>query len=874
MLSEMQAKAVNEFNKNVLLLARAGTGKTYTVAQKIVKAEQLGIEADKILCLTFTVKAAEELRNDILLYCGNFRPEVFTIHGFCYRLMREYGRKTGRFSDKQIADEIDDGEMIKSVLNEYVASGEYKTADGIVPVPTKNLVKAVSMIKHRRAETGYRYFSPGGYGAAIDSLLSSSDEFRSCFTVKNKAVRYTDENLISLLKRKGSEIMEKYKFALDASALCDFDDLIFSAKEIISDINYQKPAYKLIIVDEMQDTSLFEYEIMKYFFDGANVMLCGDQFQTIYGWRGSKPFEIIENFKKEYGAITVNLEKNRRSSPILAYASAYYLNAAFNAGQTLEEPESPSAPTEETAGSNEEDEKIKIIACDGAEGEAKAVFDEVKAFHGEAKDVCVMARSNRYIADLYRRLQKINASLPADQRIDFFTADTHFQFYKKPLIKDYLAFLRLIINPDDETSFLRLAGKCVDGVTGEMIAAINDYSSLGLSVGQFLSEQVYLSGDYYKPLTDAYAKGNVVVYDLETTGLDLDDDRAIQISAVKTGKNGTIKTFNRFIIPSVPIKKAAEAVHGYNEEYIRSHGGAPAAEVLANFCEFAKGCVLAGHNSASFDDIILERELRTENVPHDFGYRYDTLKIAALLKPGTGDYKLATLCDAFGIVNERAHDAFSDVTATEKVLGVFIKNYIRPTSAARTNVTERFSAVFRDFYELTRSLRQMLIDNDLLTLVKTCAGKLGVTKEKNDLTDKESTNDFYRTLKSYIDKSEPISSLKAFLQDVSLSGSQMDVLVKKFNKVPLVTVHQSKGCEFKKVIVAGAGEGEFPSFGAVASGNEEEEKRVFYVALTRAKEKLTITYPRYKTFYDVNYRRAPSPYLDFLPDKYVTRITQ
>ena len=120
MLSEMQAKAVNEFNKNVLLLARAGTGKTYTVAQKIVKAEQLGIGADKILCLTFTVKAAEELRNDILLYCGNFRPEVFTIHGFCYRLMREYGRKTGRFSDKQIADEIDDGEMIKSVLNEYV----------------------------------------------------------------------------------------------------------------------------------------------------------------------------------------------------------------------------------------------------------------------------------------------------------------------------------------------------------------------------------------------------------------------------------------------------------------------------------------------------------------------------------------------------------------------------------------------------------------------------------------------------------------------------------------------------------------------------------------------------------------------------------
>mgnify|MGYP002521426174 CR=1 FL=1 len=854
----MQAKAVNEFNRNVLLLARAGTGKTYTVAQKIVKAEQLGIEADKILCLTFTVKAAEEMRNDILAYCGDYRPEVFTIHGFCYRLMREYGRKTGKFSDKQIADEIDDGEMIKSILNEYISSGEYKTADGVVPVQTKNLVKAVSMIKHRRAEMGYNYFSAGGYGAAIDSLFSSSEEFKSCFTVKIKSVKYEDENLISLLKRKGSEFMEKYRFNLNASALCDFDDLIFSAKEIISDIKYQKPAYKLIIVDEMQDTSFFEYEIMKAFFSGANVMLCGDQFQTIYGWRGSKPFEIIEDFKKEYAPLVVNLDKNRRSSEVLSYVSSYYLNAAFNAGIDVSEPQNFS-----------EKDMIKIIPCNGAEGEAKAVFDEIKAFDGERKDVCVMARSNRYIADLYRELQKINAELPASDKIDFFTADTHFQFYKKPLIKDYLAFLRLLINPDDEASFLRVAGKCVDGVTGEMIAAINDYSSLGLSVGQFLSDSVYLFGDYYSPLLKAFSRGKVVVYDLETTGLDLDDDQAIQISAVKTGKNGVTETFNRFVIPTIPIKQSALSVHGYDENYVLKHGGAPAGEVLRDFCEFAKGCVLVGHNSSSFDDVILERELGENSVQNEFKYRFDTLKIASLLKPQTGDYKLSTLCEAFGIVNERAHDAFSDVTATESVLRVFIDKFIAPTSSSREKVTNRFSVVFKDFYELLKNLKEMLLKGDLLSLVKTLGSILGVNKEKNDLTDKESTNDFYRALKGYAGKSEPISSLKAFLQDVSLSGSQMDVLVKKFNKVPLVTIHQSKGCEFKKVIIAGAGENEFPSFGAVASGNEEEEKRVFYVALTRAKEELTITYPCYKTFYDVSYRRAPSPYLSYLPKKFV-----
>ena len=862
MLSEMQAKAVDEFEKNILLLARAGTGKTYTVAQKIVKAENLGINADEILCLTFTVKAAEELKADILAYCGDFRPEVYTIHGFCYRLMREYGRKTGRFSDKQIADEIDEGEIIKSILNEYIASGEYKTPDGVVPVRTKDLVKAVSMIKHRRAEAGFGYFSPTGYGTTINSLIVGSDEFRGCFSVKSKAVKYTDENLISFLKKKGAEFMERYRFRLDASDLCDFDDLIFCAREAIRDINFKKPVYKLIIVDEMQDTSYFEYEIARSFFPRAEVMLCGDEFQTIYGWRGSKPFEIIDDFRKNFGAVTVNLEKNRRSSPVLSYASSYYLNSAFNANIPLEKP----------CGEISDDEKIEIIACDGIKGEAKTIFEKISGFRGEAKDVCVMARSNRYIADLYRELQEINADLPKEKRLEFFTADTHFQFYKKPIIKDVLAFLRLIANPDDEASFLRLAEKCASGVTCEMIAAINDYSSVGLSAGQFLIDETYLYGDYYAPLLNAYEKGEIVVYDLETTGLDLDSDEAIQISAVKTGKNGVTETFDRFIIPAIPIKQSALSVHGYNEEYITSHGGKPAKEVLSDFCDFAKNCVIVGHNSSSFDDIILERELKANSLKKTFCNRYDTLKIASLLKPQTSDYKLSTLCENFGIVNERAHDAFSDVSATEKVLGVFIKNYLLKSAAARKNITERFSPVFRDFYEFIKKLRTYLYDNDLLSLVKSAAEKLGVNSEKQGSQNKESINDFYRTFKSYIDKSAPISSLTAFLRDVSLSGSQMDVLVKKFNKVPLVTVHQSKGCEFKEVILSGAGENEFPSYGAVASGNEEEEKRVFYVAITRAKEKLVITYPKYKTFYDVSYKRHPSPYLAYLPEGALNRI--
>ena len=168
-------------------------------------------------------------------------------------------------------------------------------------------------------------------------------------------------------------------------------------------------------------------------------------------------------------------------------------------------------------------------------------------------------------------------------------------------------------------------------------------------------------------------------------------------------------------------------------------------------------------------------------------------------------------------------------------------------------------------------MKGLLLKNDIITLIKSIGETLGLNRSKAAAdADKESLNDLYRALKSYIGNNEPLSFLKSFLQDVSLSGSQMDVIVKKFNKVPLVTVHQSKGCEFKEVILVGMGENEFPSYKAVETHNEEEEKRVFYVAITRAKEKLVITYPKYKTFYDVSYRRAPSPFLSLLPAEAVT----
>ena len=118
---------------------------------------------------------------------------------------------------------------------------------------------------------GFSYSSEDGYGTTVDHLLKTSSSFNSLFSVRKAGVKVTDYALIELLKKKGNSFVLDYQRMLKASDLLDFDDLIFLAKELLYSSDYKKPLYKLIIVDEMQDTSMLEYEVAKRFFDGAHV---------------------------------------------------------------------------------------------------------------------------------------------------------------------------------------------------------------------------------------------------------------------------------------------------------------------------------------------------------------------------------------------------------------------------------------------------------------------------------------------------------------------------------------------------------------------------------------------------------------------------
>ena len=246
MFTDEQSYVIYQNSKNILLLARAGSGKTFTVANKIAEAVKNGLKPEEVLCLTFTVKGAEELKEDVEKYCGEKGVNVFTIHSFCYYLIKDYLKQNGAFKEPNIADEVDVGETLSSLLKTYAEEGLYELSDGLPLLPERELGKIMSAIKHHRDVLGFKHSSVDGYGVAINSLLEKSSSFNSLFSIKKQGVKITDYSFLELLKSRGSSFCKDYVKVLTDASLLDFDDLIFWAKEILSGGEYKKPTYKLI----------------------------------------------------------------------------------------------------------------------------------------------------------------------------------------------------------------------------------------------------------------------------------------------------------------------------------------------------------------------------------------------------------------------------------------------------------------------------------------------------------------------------------------------------------------------------------------------------------------------------------------------------
>ncbi len=946
--NERQRQVIDALHHNCILFASAGTGKTFTVARRVANILTQGLATPKdILCLTFTIKAANEMKEDILSYAGEVASEVNvnTIHGFCYTLIAEEYKRTGRgHADLDVCDEVDQEEILKNILStrfyewklekalkergetyqnlddyplvclqgneeiywnvgEYLVDGSANLlarSNDAVFVPVKvhcstcgeekevingrcvdcgrevsfrfvsksfeiftrktALRNFLSELKHVREMQNYYASTPEeDYQRAYEYLkLNDPSKFEGLTSYYARYLGYApDEEFVAAMDEFAGKLASEYDERLRLSNLLDFDDLILTAKHILNDEEggaYWAKRFHYIVVDEMQDTSILEYSVLKKLFAGNNILLCGDFFQTIYGWRGSRPEEILQGYIEEFSATVYMLSENYRATQTLAKATFGYLRNTYPALIGKYCPENLRIK------SGEEGEKIFCYAFDNREEEAWKIYRYLLRNRPQNPlETCIVARSNKYIAELSKLFEKFNEKRKEGEELRFFTVEENFQFFKKAVVKDVLAILKLLVNPRDRVSMERVTQKYVRQVGVKSIQILRSYKEIGVSITDFLEGQTYEFGDPYHELSAGFTNGSLVVYDTETTGLDLSKDEAVQISAVKLNAQGEIvDTLDILIEPTRPIDPVAEQTHGFTLEYIRANGGVTVKEGLARFSAFVKGGVLVGHNNLSYDRPLLDRQL-TENglPPLEITAEYDTLLLAKQFYDGLENYKLSTLCERFSVVNEQAHNALGDITATGKCLVSMLKERILPTALERVGILQKYTARFEKFYAFIQSLKERLSRGE--ELASYIAEGLRLVSFYPERADQIAVRDLVESMQT---ENMSVAFLQNYLKDASLSGSQMDLLLQKLNRIPIITVHQAKGCEFDTVILAGADDRNFPSYSATQSGGEDEEKKVFYVAISRAKKKLILT----RAFRTGRYEVGETPYFWKLPE--------
>ena len=621
----------------------------------------------------------------------------------------------------------------------------------------------------------------------------------------------------------------------------------------------------------MQDIGTIEYFIIEKIFKNNNILMCGDIFQTIYSWRGSEPDIIINTFKEKYKPLEIVFSKNYRATNILTESSLEYLKNAFETQVTTIYKDGIKSATSIVG------EKIKLSINDNARSEARFIFDSIKSLEQNGENIystCILTRDNNYNMALSNYLKSLQYE---GVNFEFILVD-QFKFFRRQEIKDIIAFLKLIVNQYDSLSLKRIITRLPSGIGDKTIEEIegSKYKCVGIRISDFIDPSVIAYGEKYALLVKELEKDNIIVFDIESTGTDVTEDEIIQIAAIKINSKGiVIGKFEKFIKNDKSVG-TSQYVHGFSDAFLRENGE-DKRTVLLEFCEFIKNSIIVGHN-VQFDINILTSELKRLKMNSiDIKGFYDTLDIYRRFYPEATNHKLETLSKIFNTQNKPSHDAMDDILATGELLINAIYNYIIPTTMERMSYMIKHLKSFSKISEKLNSLFDKAKDMRPYDIVVEVINSFHIKSLYTGEDGKEKIErlrDFYVLLKDLDNKDKSNrDSLLDIIKITGLSNGELESLIinrTKRPRIPIITIHQAKGLEYENVFLAGAQKNTFPSFRALNSNNLEEEKRLFYVAITRAKKRLFISCNT-SGYFGYNDK---SPFINHIPSKYITSVKE
>ena len=415
-LNDRQKEAVVNTDGPMLILAGAGSGKTKVLTTKVAYLiEEKNIDPNNILAITFTNKAAKEMKERIFKLEGNsaFYIQISTFHSFGLKILKENCELLGYEKNFTILDSDDSLSIIKKIMKELnIDANKYN------PKAIKNVI----------SNNKNEIIDPEKYSLYVN----------------------TDFDEIAL------EVYRKYEKSLKINNAVDFDDLLILPLKLFNNnpgvLQKYQEKYKYVFIDEYQDTNEPQYILSKMISAKyKNITVVGDADQAIFTWRGAN-YKNILNFEKDYkDAKVVLLEENYRSTKII-------LNAANNVIKNNKVRKEKNLWTQ-----NEEGSKITYYKAFDEKDESNYVVNEIKKLMEKGvnpKDICVLYRANAQSRTVEEAFLTSNIS---------YNIVGSYAFYNRKEIKDLIAYLKLIYNNKDDVSLLRVINYPKRGIGNKAI---------------------------------------------------------------------------------------------------------------------------------------------------------------------------------------------------------------------------------------------------------------------------------------------------------------------------------------------------------------------------------------------------------------------
>ena len=403
-LNQKQYSAVTSANKYIRVIAGAGSGKTRVLTNRISYLIESGVSPRNILAITFTNKASNEMKQRVIDALDGMihSPLIATFHSFCVRFLKEEIESIGYPRDFNIIDEEDKTKLVKEILKDLNIDKNY--------IDHKEMINYISYLK--------------------------TNFYNSDFVTNHVFDRERQDTK--------NRIFKTYQTRLEKMKCLDFDDLLVKTYQILvryEDIKIKwQNRYKFILVDEFQDTNDIQFDLIKLIVGKDNsLFVVGDPDQTIYTWRGAN-LKIIMDFESLYpNAQTIVLDENYRSKQkILNLSNALIKNNKQRVSKDL-------------ITNNGEGEDVSYYNLDSSMSEANKVVSLIikdrEKYDYDYKDFAILYRSNYLSREIENAL--VRNGIP-------YKIYGGVKFYERKEIKDSLAYLRILVNKDDDLSLQRI----------------------------------------------------------------------------------------------------------------------------------------------------------------------------------------------------------------------------------------------------------------------------------------------------------------------------------------------------------------------------------------------------------------------------------